>query len=188
MSNIRQIITDWETPAGSGEVTVMYFIAEADVADQRAALASFWGDLDGTLTVDTNWRIRDAGVDVDETTGTLVDAWSDFNVYQGAGAAPSAPVPDASQLLLRWRTTTIINGRFLQGRTYVPGLAAANTIGGNVSPAVLSGGAVFITDFLDALVGFSVWHRPSDEGPGQAVSVTSGGIWSELAVLRRRRK
>lgn len=188
MPNIRQILTDWTAPAGGGEVSVMYFHADSAVADQRAALASFWTDVQGALTSTTSWRIRDDGVELDEATGTLTGAWGSAVVYSDSGDQATQPVADASQALLRWNTTTVINGRFLKGRTYVPGVAAANLVGGNLSAGMQAAYAGFIGDFLDALVGFSVWHRPKGVDPGQAISVTSGSLWEEMAVLRRRRK
>ena len=39
---VREIITDWTTPAGGGFVSVMYFDPTILVETQRAALGSLW--------------------------------------------------------------------------------------------------------------------------------------------------
>ena len=135
MTTIREILTDWTTAAGSGFVTVMYFEAGIAVADQRSALDNFFSGCLTGMSVATHYDIRQEGKEIDDATGALTGTWTEATGYSGTGAFAGEPVPDAVQLLVRWNTATIIDGRFLRGRTFLPGFATATVDDGNVAAA-----------------------------------------------------
>lgn len=190
MVDIREILVDWVGAGGVSGVSVMHFGALSNTpASQRAALSTFLTALRPSLAASTNYRIRPEGRELDEATGTLTGVWSEPTLYANSGtSAASGPVPNAAQILVRWATPAIINGRVLKGRTFIPG--AANTASGSsgevVSGVVTSftaaGAALIIAD-----VDLRVWSRPKPGRPGQAFTVTGVNVWSELAVQRRRR-
>jgi hypothetical protein len=184
----REILVDWTTPAGGGFRSVLYFDAAIAVAGQRAALATFLGDVDAILENDAAWSIESTGRDVDSATGTLLGLWSDSTPYGGTGGVSGEVVADATQMLFRWETGVIINGRFVTGRTFIPGLDRGGLVQGNLS----TGLAATLTGYANTLagsgVGFSIWHRPQGGSGGFSAPVDSGICMTELAVLRRRRK
>lgn len=185
---VREILTDWNTPAGGGRVSVMYFDDTVSVVSQRAALATLWTTLEPRLGSTVTWTIRTEGRNLHTGNGQLLGQWEDTTSRTGTGNdAASTVIPDASQVLFRWRTGIVVKGRFLQGRTYVPGMTAASLTSGNVSAAARNEWNTAINTFLGANVGLEVWHRPVNQSGGTTGFVLTGSVWSELAVLRRRR-
>lgn len=192
--SIREIITDWVTPAGGALVSVMYFNEDGtSAADQREALGNLLDGIKGEIASVVSYRVRTDGRVLDETDGSLTALWNESTVYAAAGTSTSGPVPDAAQILLRWRTPTIVAGRVLQGRTFIPGGAAPSVDGGNVPGVVVTLINNEIDQFLAASVGFCIWSRPAPPDgvipgrPGVAALVGSGSCWNEFAVLRGRR-
>jgi len=181
----REIITDWVTPGGSGFVSVMYFDLGSPAAAQRSALGAFWNNVDALLDSNALWTIRTDGRELDDATGTLTGAWSEATAYTGAGALAGQCVPDAAHVLFRWGTGVVVNGRFLKGRTFVPGLSTAQILEGNVATAAVTTFNTAAAALTSSSLG--VWHRPVAGAGGVFQDVTTGTVWNELAVLRQRR-
>lgn len=187
MADVREITTSWTLPSGAGHVAVMYFDAAVSAATSRNFLNTFWVQLKAFQSTGTAFLINTTGRTMDAASGTLTGAWVETTPYTGVGAAGSVSVPDATQALIQWRTTTIVAGRFLRGRQYIPGLGIGHTSGGNVLPATVTA----ITNSGNTLAasgaGLQVWHRPVAGSGGSMAAVTGATTWSEFAVLRRRR-
>lgn len=183
----REILVDWTTSSGAGKVSVFQFIAASDVAAQRAALAAFLGAVDAELDSGTSWSIRTAGREVLAADGSLLGAWTDSPIYSGVGGISGEPVADSTQALVRWLTDHIVGNRFLQGRTFIPGLSATNLSDGNIDAS--AGGTIQIaaTALIAASVQLAVWHRPIEGAGGVEWAVDTASVNTELAVLRRRR-
>jgi len=110
---MREIITDWTTPAGGGFVSVMYFDPTILVETQRAALGSLWSAIDAGMPPSVSWVVRTEGRVLSSETGTLTGQWTEGTVYQDSGdATGTQPLPDAVQGLIRWRTDSVVRGRF----------------------------------------------------------------------------
>jgi len=131
----REILTDWTTPAGGGFRSVTYWHLTPSVDDQRQAWNEFLIDISTILDDGTDWNVQTTGREMDDATGVLTGEWSDATVQSGGGAGAGETVPDASQMLIRWNTGEIVNGRFLKGRTFIPGVQVAGLASGNLSPA-----------------------------------------------------
>lgn len=184
---MREIITNWNLVSGGGHVSVMYFVASDPVATQRTNLNTMWTAIKALQSTNTLYDIALSGREIESTTGALTGAWSTGAVLNGAGSNGTTPVPDVAQALIQWRTSQIVNGRFLRGRTYVPGIATGQVVGGNVA-----GGAVTILlNAASALAGSTtpphIWHRPVSGSGGNSYATSSVTIWSEFAMLKRRR-
>lgn len=183
----REILTEWSTPSGSDHRTVMFFDPVGNVATQRAALKAFYDTIKSQLDNAVTWTIQTAGRELDDTTGTLTGVWSESTVSTGVGVVNGEPVADASQVVMQWRTGTIVNGRFLQGRSFIPGLSSSHLSNGNVSSTVQTAWTTAGQTLMAVASGLQVWHRPVAGSGGLADDVTSAAVWSELGVLRRRR-
>lgn len=187
MPNIRQILVDWTTINGSGKVSVLYFESGIAVATQRTALQTFLTAVKAHLDNSVSYVIRPNGIEVDDATGTLTGAWSETSGKSGVGGGGGEPVADATQMLMRWKTSTIVNKRFLQGRTFFPGLATSNLVNGNLNGATGTAVQTAGDAFIASAAGLVVWHRPIAGSGGLHDAVSTCQPQGELAVLRRRR-
>lgn len=82
---MREIITRWTTPAGSGFLNVMYFNSVVPVADQRAALGVLWEAMEPVLSTSVEWRVDDSGRVLDPGTGEVVADWVEPTSQTGSG-------------------------------------------------------------------------------------------------------
>lgn len=188
MADLNEVIVDWTSTNSPGGLSVMYFKAGSPIAPQRAAIHTMYSGVVARLDNGTAWTVRTSGKIIDEATGTLTGFWNDATAKSGVGTLAGNCVPNASQVLLRWRTATVVGGRLLQGRTFVPGLGASSLDEGQVSAATVTAFQASQAALLAAVPGdLVVWHRPGGAAPGVGISVTAGTTWSELAVQRRRR-
>lgn len=187
MTSVREILTTWTLPSGGSHKSVMYFDTVPAIAVQRAALNTFWNSIRVLQSTGTVYRIDEVGRELDTATGVLTGAWAEGTVYNQAGSSGSVPVPDAAMMLIQWRTGNITNGRFVRGRTFVPGLGIGQTTGGNVIPSAITTANAAATALIGSAAKLYVWHRPVAGSGGGNVLVTQATIWSEFAVLRRRR-
>lgn len=183
----REILVDWTTANGAGKVSVFYFIEATAVTSQRSALATFLGAADGVMASDTTWTIRTVGREMLTASGALTGAWSDPTAFTGTGAAAGESWADASQALVRWSTDHIVGSRFLQGRTFLPGLTSAQITDGNLGSGARTTIQTAATALVNAGVQLCVWHRPVAGVGGEAWAVDTATVQSEIAVLRRRR-
>nr|CRY97393.1 hypothetical protein [uncultured prokaryote] len=189
---IREILTQWTSPQSPGGTTVMYFNDTETIEDQRAALQTFWETVAAGLVIETTWQIAQEGRVLSATTGVLDSLWSEPTFYTGVGERDSEPVPNAAQLLLRWVTGQVADGRVIKGRNFVPGASMTVNYEGQVI-------AVFMAQVQAAMgtfvveSGLQVWHRPrpaTDDDPGRlgnSFIVNDGSVWQEWAVQRKRR-
>jgi hypothetical protein len=183
----REILVDWTTINGAGKVSVFHFIEASSVASQRAALATFLGAVDAYLDNSTTWTIRTAGREVLSATGALTGAWTESTAYTGTGASSGEPAADATQVLFRWLTDHIVGSRFLQGRTFIPGIEINQLSGGNLLAATRTALTTAGQTLIDSSVQLAVWHRPVNGAGGEAWAADTCAVSSEFAVLRRRR-
>jgi hypothetical protein len=188
MTVIREILIDWTTPAGGGFRSVTHWSTVTAVASQRATLESFTDALAAALDNNVSCVIETAGREFEDTTGVLTGSWTDPTVRTSTGSVAGEPVADATQVLIRWESNSIVNGRFIVGRTFIPGMAAAQLVGGNASAILVANWTGFAQALVTAGTGFRVWHRPQGGTGGVAVSPQVGRALPELAVLRRRRR
>jgi hypothetical protein len=183
----REILVDWTTASGGGKVSVTFWGESTPVADQRTALGTFLSAIKSQLDTSVSYTIRTAGRELDATTGTLTAAWSDSVSYTGTGVVNGEPVPDASMALMQWRTDHIVNGRFLQGRTFIPGVSTQTLTDGNFTAAAISAWNTAGANLIASGKQFGVWHRPTSGSGGVWWAADTASAWQELAVLRRRR-
>lgn len=188
MTDLNEVIVDWTSENSPGGLSVMYFLASGSISNQRTAIQTLISGFVNKLDTLTTFTVRTQGKVIDDATGTLQAFWGDATAHTGPGTLSGIPVPNASQVLLQWRTSDIVNGRLLQGRTFVPGLGTAAVDGGQLASATVTAVQAGQAAMLAAIPGeLQVWHRPNGGSPGAAHTVTSAACWSEMAVQRRRR-
>lgn len=182
-----EVTTSWTIPSGIPTKSVMYF---ADGTTAAVARERVWGALNGVTAALTNGVEFSVDAEcrvLNPATGELTGIETDATSRTGDGSGAGNPVPDAAQVLIACQTGVVVAGRFVQGRTFIPGLDAALTTGGNVAPAAVGDFNGFANDMVSPSAGFGIWHRPKG-GAGGSFHLATGGVCrSEMAVLRRRR-
>lgn len=135
------------------------------------------------------WTVSGQVDDVDSVSGDLQSSHAVVDRSDG-GSGSINPVPPANQLMYRFETGQVVNGKRIRGHLYIPGSDTFNAAG---QP---SGGIVTASPAaLSALVGTTtplvVWSRPvGPHGavrPGNARSIISSTLRSKYAILRSRR-
>jgi hypothetical protein len=195
---IMRLTTEWGGSArGLPYFSTHYFEGNTTTEAESAiaALAAFWGGIEGNLTNALNWAVSGDVEFVDEVTGDL-EGLTGVNPASGAGSSGADELPWTAQGLIRWRTGIVSDGRELRGRTFVPGLTEASTDNGALTGSTVT--ALF--NAADALVDSTtadllVWRRPRPDLPppalparaGLTAVVASTSVWPQLAVLRSRR-
>lgn len=186
MTTFREVLLKWTMPNGLVTNSVINWYEGMPVETMRSTIAGALGHLSPYLTPDTLWEIPLGGKLINDATGQQIGGWTASLARTGGGSGGSQPLPDAAMGLVRYRTDQIINGRYVNGRTYIPGLSTGAADGGNVSTGCLAA----LQSFGDALVGSNklyVYSRPKGAGAGTILASTRAEAWNEFAILRRRR-
>ena len=129
---------------------------------------------------------------IEDTTGVLAGVFSATPVANTTTSGGTAPLPYQTQGLIQWTTGTIINGRRLRGRTFVPAPDEGdNGTGGLPTSSYTSSIDAAIAGFMAAVAGTvpSIWHRPSSPGAsdGSSGDVVTGDTSATWSVQRTRR-
>lgn len=174
---------------GGPYLSTMYFRVAAlgnatEAQNAATAVGNFWNAVDFELSNTVTWVTQAEVAQVNEVTGDVVDAWA-VTTQTGTGAKTGDILPTMNQALVRWNTNSFINGRRVQGRTYVPGMTEINNTvtggpNGSVTGLLGTAAAALIADANSELV---VWSRRN----GVIRTVTSGTPLTTYAVLRSRR-
>lgn len=187
---LREIIVDWQVAGTPGGLNVLYFRdTEATLEYQREMLGELLAGVSGLFVGATRATVRTNGRVVDEVTGVATGFWSEPTVRTQLGQASVAyQVPNAAQALLRFNTDDVVNGRRVKGRINIPGCSTGIiNYQGEIQPDPQGWANDAIAEFCDALTDFGIWHRPVNGAGGSFHVATSGSIWNEMAVQRRRR-
>lgn len=163
---------------------------QADATDVSGRVRAFWDGVKTILAPGVTVSTAASVELLDVATGTLVGQLGPGSqtavVSTGANANPSA-----TMMLLRYTTATVINGRRLQGRSFIGPTATATNTGGRVTPAsnttlLTAANALFTGATASALV---CWHRPDrvTHTGGAVAPVTVTGTAIDFAILRSRR-
>lgn len=186
MAVIREITVEWNSIGSPGGTSVMHFDAATLLANQRQAIKDFVVAIATRLATSTSATVATNGREFDPATGTLTGDWSTTVAQTAAGSVAGSPVSNAAQGLVRLNTGVVVNGRFLRGKLFIPGMAS-NTISNGEVSAVAVTGIASAAQTMAIAAGLLVWHRPNTGGPGSASAVINTSVWNEFAVLRRRR-
>lgn len=187
MATMREWIINWTGPGSTPKLSVLYADNSFTAADQAGAINTLLLAYKPYMNVLYSAQTKAAIRLIDDATGELVGLETFTPAPPVTGSSSGQPVADSSQVLLRWATGQIVNGRFVQGRTFLPGLGVGNLNNGNVASAVVTAMSTAANTFAAGAVGFGVWHRPKDDAAGDLLFMTGGSCWNEVAVQRGRR-
>jgi len=182
--NRVQVIWSGGALTGTGLSTFYFDSATGTAAQQVSAVAAF---LTGTEDRRVNTCVWTTGADVatlNVGTGAL-EAITVVTQQTGTGTVGTDALPQQTQGLLRVLTTTIVAGRLLRGRIFLPGTVEADS-GTTGNPS-----STYRTDYdtnaatliSDANTNWMCWSATH----GTAASIATANTWSRWAVLRSRR-
>lgn len=181
-----RVILRWTGLPGGDAVNVFHFngdtVAQAQAAADAidsAVLAGVGGIKSGIAA-----RVDELVSVIEPETGTLVNT----RVIVTApvlGTSAEEVLPQNVMMLLRWRTTGIVRGRRVVGKTFLPGWSLGATENGEVAAAFIPAIAANWNDLIAA--GVCVWSRPKAAGVGSSHTALSVDVWNEWAQLGRRR-
>lgn len=189
-----RVTTEMTGLAGAPYFSAQYFAGTepAEAEEATDAVGAFWQGLIGFITAGLVMKQADEVDVIDPATGLITDTHTvtgPSNTSTG-----NAPLPKATQGLLRVRTSDFLAGRRVQGRVFIPALANDAQVGGVPSgpfnAALISVGNDLLEGTLD-VNSWGVWHRPNPDAEVPSVgsfhAATGVGTWSQFAVLRSRR-
>lgn len=182
-----EVITNLTTPAGGGRVAVMHFDEVVPPQECVDYVEDFWTGLRMQLGAQTVARVQGSGRLKDEATGQVTGFYSATAPAAVLGALTDKPLADATQGLVQWRTGVVRGGREVRGRTFIPGLTVGSLDGGNLSGGARDAIGAAASALAGPITGFGVWSRPVEGRPGLLVQASGATVWTEFAVLRRRR-
>jgi hypothetical protein len=184
---MNRVRTVWNGVAGAPYYSNHYFTDTSiitDAIDATQAVKTFWDALTGNIVSGLNYLIEPEVARIQTADGQLVGAWT-VPGLTGGGTFVGDQGPRASQGLITWQTGKVVAGRFLKGRTFIPGLGEpVNGPGGNPLASAVSGWTTAATALIaDAGNELVVWSRTH----GVAEPAVSGQGGTQWAVLRSRR-
>jgi hypothetical protein len=130
------------------------------------------------FSLDSDYR------EVNTATGQTIaiGVFGSGDLWTAGGTGGGTRLPDATAVLVRWRSGQYVEGKPVNGRTYLPYGNTGNGEGGvngTTQAEMNTAGA----NFIGSASSFVVWSRTH----GQQRPVLTASTWSEYAVQRRRR-
>nr|CRY97468.1 hypothetical protein [uncultured prokaryote] len=197
---MREFIIQYSGPGGSSGLSVLYADASLLPDNQLDDLQAFLTALAPEVSNQATMFLPNEGREIDPVTGALTGQWQGATQTVVTGTGGTSVVSNADQVLIRWSTDEVLDGRFIKGRMFLPNVAGSANAGGEVA-AVPSGNIAGAAQDMAIAVGLYVWHRPRPAKPagpggvppattardGAAVDVVTATVWREFAVLRGRR-
>jgi hypothetical protein len=185
-AQVRRWIIHWVIANSPGGVSVLHMDAVGDPDEQADRIRSFLDTLQPALDESTSAHLSAEFAVYNTDTGVLASTGAAASGYDLSGSGTGNAVPNAAQVLIRFRTAGVRLGRRVGGRLFVPGVGQGVVADGDLNPA----SSHTFTDAAAELMGehaLQVWSRPRAGSAGDSFDVTSVSVWRELAVLRHRR-
>ena len=182
--NRVQVIWSGTLIAGGGLTNFYFDDATGTPAQQVAAVETFLDDTEASRSSTVSWATDPDVATLNVGTGTI-EAITSVTAASGVGTASGDALSPATQGLLRIYTGTIVGGRLLRGRIFLPGAVESvnNATGGPMSAIAVdynTAGAALVSD---ANTAWMCWSRTHST----AASVATVDFWAKWAVLRSRR-
>lgn len=187
MAHLLRVRTTFSGATGSPWLATHYFLEDTPTQtlanSANSAVGTFWGAIAALMRTGITYA---TGGQVDQLnlSGDLEGAFA-VTPATGSGSNGTADIlPFATQALVRWNTGLVLGGRFLKGRTYIPGLTEGSSVAGTLNSVdrttILNAANALISDVNSKL---AVWSRAS----AGAATATGADVWQQFAVLRSRR-
>ena len=174
----------WWSPGTVGGST-------ADATDILARFRAIWESFKVHMSTTVSIDYDPICIAVEATTGVLTGAFSGTDPATTVGTGTGDELPRQTQGLCRLGTSTVVGGRRVRGRVFVPGTLESDNTGSGLpsstyTTAITTGFATIFTPGATASLPV-VWHRPQGGTGGSAPAITSVTTAPAWSVLRSRR-
>lgn len=186
---IHQFVVRSSTPTSSEALNIWHCDAVVPAQDAADLLRTAYLEFADVVTTAASFTIDPVSRNYDESTGTLLAfnsvTWS--AAVPGTGAGTRAA--DATAALIAWETGSIVGGRPVRGRTFIPYPSLTVLGAGAIQGAALSLFQGVVDAALPSLQSgqFGIWRRPVAGVPGVFSAISSGAARSEYSMQKRRR-
>lgn len=171
---------------GAPYFSTMYWggVSGTDSIEAAAAVRTFWDSLKGYINSGLQIQVQQDVEHVDPVNGHILNIYSaPVAVVASTG---NAPLPFATQGLVRWRTGQFVGGKEIRGRTFIPNLANDAQLLAVPSTGFTTAVNTAQGILLAAGTGpnrFGVYSRKNHSFHQASL----GSLWNQFAVLRSRR-
>jgi hypothetical protein len=182
----------WSGPSAPLLSTFYFSPTTEDTGSATAAhvaVATFWFNIRNFISTAYSWVVQPQ-VDQIDLLGTLTGSFTAANSSANAGTDAGQLLPTQTQGQVRWTTGSFLNGRRVQGRTFIPGpTEGSNTAAGLPDPAMVTAVSNEAQTFANATVNPVVWSDHHEETPpfGASTAINGGFMVGAWRVLRSRR-
>ena len=184
MATIERHLVNWGGLTGLPGVSVFYGTTGGSL---HSDLTTFFTALVSAFPIPLTWNIPQNGDTIDDVTGTLNGTWSS-GVAANIAASGSSPHAAGCGAYVNWRTSSIVAGRRLMGRTYLAPLQSALYQSDGTIATVTLGVLQSAASALAAAGALRVWHRPSPSAAGSSALVIAATVPDQVTSLRSRRR
>lgn len=204
MVAMNRVRVAWTGFTGAPGVSTFYF---GSTTTDMAALKTFFTSLGPYLPNSVNIAVPAIGDQINDTDGAITGSWSGLNGGSVVGTGGSTGYSGASGFAVNWKSTLIVAGRRVQGRTFfVPSAVIAYQSDGTIVESLRTTITTAANTLVTAYAGeFKVWSRPfagraavgtpgtpgyrpaKPARVGVAAQVLAAAV-PDLAVVRRSRR
>lgn len=176
-------------PGGSGLSTFHFLASAGSGQDAQDAVDAFWASIISHVLLGITAKPKNECITFEDSTGEVLSV-TPVSGIGANGSQTGEALPYATAGLVRWRTNTVVAGRRLQGRTFLPNPGETNSGAGGVPVSAYlnelqAAGDALIASALSTPV---VWARPTESRAGTHGEITAASPWGQFAVLRSRRQ
>src|SRR5262245_10964754 len=165
--------------------------SNSDATDCLARFRAFWNAMNGIVCSGVTATFNPLVLAIDAADGELQAAFTGATPSPVTFVMTGDPLPSQTQGLITWNTSTVVNGRRVRGRTYVPLPSESHNASGAPQPAYTTGLQAGVAALMTAGSTASrpvIWHRPPPAGGlGIDAPVIGGSASPAWSVLRSRR-
>lgn len=187
MATLAKIPVIWDGLPGLPGLS-MFYSTPTGVVTTVVALKAFFTSIQVYFPPSLTWGFPTGGDEFDDADGELVGGWTGGAGGQVVGTGGSTIYASGCGARVRWNTTTIVDGRRVNGSTFlVPLINTAydtnGTINNTAVAAILTAANTLVTAG-DTVV----WHR-NDKGAanGSSHAVLAATVPDKVSTLRSRR-
>ncbi len=182
---MRRVRVEWNGLGGlPGLSTFYYGVASPNVSD----LVTFFTAIKGLFPSGVSWTIPSGGDEINDADGKLTGSWVGSGGGTVVGSGGNIPYAAGTGAIVNWYTGVVVNGRRVQGRTFLAPLTydsydASGTIDNTKRGTLTSA----VNAWVASGVAKGIWHRPNDNGPGLYAAINAGLVPDRVTSLRSRR-
>jgi hypothetical protein len=189
------LVTGSGLPAGG--LTQLYWApgsvggSTADATDCLARFRALWVSIGTRLSSSISFVFDTTVLAIEATTGVLQGTFEAAPALTVTGGSGSEPLPRQTQGLIRFGTATVLNGRRVRGRLFVPGVQEGDNDGSGqplaalVTALTVAGGSILSPGATSSEA--CIWHRPVNGSGGASPDINSASGSPNWAVLKSRR-